>query len=65
MTLFLLLACRDPSMGLVVLGAHALLAPEPTQQTFSIAAAVSHPDFQPATQANDICLLRVSWAAAG
>ncbi|XP_038935653.1 serine protease 57 isoform X5 [Rattus norvegicus] len=49
---------RDPSTGLVVLGAHALLTPEPTQQVFGIAAVVSHPDFEPTTQANDICLLR-------
>ncbi|XP_051028671.1 serine protease 57 [Acomys russatus] len=55
---------RDPSTGLVVLGAHALLAPEPTQQVFSIAAAVRHPNFQPATHANDICLLRLNGSAA-
>ncbi|XP_052021709.1 serine protease 57 [Apodemus sylvaticus] len=54
---------RDPSTGLVVLGAHTLLTPEPTQQRFGIAAAISHPDFQPATQANDICLLRLNGSA--
>ncbi|XP_076775687.1 serine protease 57 isoform X4 [Arvicanthis niloticus] len=54
---------RDPSTGLVVLGAHELLTREPTQQVFSIAAAVSHPDFQPSTQANDICLLRLNGSA--
>ncbi|XP_006241041.1 serine protease 57 isoform X2 [Rattus norvegicus] len=54
---------RDPSTGLVVLGAHALLTPEPTQQVFGIAAVVSHPDFEPTTQANDICLLRLNGSA--
>ncbi|KAL6056873.1 hypothetical protein STEG23_003277 [Scotinomys teguina] len=51
------LSDRDPSTGLVVLGAHALLKTESTRQVFSIAAVVQHPGYQPATQANDICLL--------
>ncbi|XP_021497548.1 serine protease 57 [Meriones unguiculatus] len=54
---------RDPSTGLVVLGAHALLSPEPTQQVFGIANVVRHPSFQPATQANDICLLQLNGSA--
>lgn len=48
-------------MGLVVLGAHALRTPEPTQQVFGISAVIRHPDYQPITQANDICLLQVSF----
>ncbi|CAH6779343.1 Prss57 [Phodopus roborovskii] len=54
---------RDPSTGLLVLGAHALLKPEPTRQVFSIAAVVRHPSYQPTTQANDICLLRLNGSA--
>ncbi|ELV09314.1 Serine protease 57 [Tupaia chinensis] len=52
---------RDPQKGLVVLGAHVLGVSEPTQQVFGIAAAFRHPDYQPESHANDICLLRVSW----
>ncbi|XP_058137061.1 serine protease 57-like [Dasypus novemcinctus] len=55
---------RDPLTGLVVLGAHALRSPEPTQQVLGIAAAVSHPDYQPETHSNDICLLRLNASAA-
>jgi hypothetical protein len=51
---------RDPRTGLVVLGAHSLHTSEPTRQVFSIAAVVKHPEYQPTTHANDICLLRVS-----
>lgn len=47
-------------MGLVVLGAHVLRTWEPTQQVFGISAVIRHPDYQPATHANDICLLQVS-----
>lgn len=54
---------RDLSTGLVVLGAHALLKAETTRQVFSIAALVQHPSYQPATQANDICLLRLNGSA--
>lgn len=57
--------CRDPHMGLVVLGAHALNTSEATQQVFSISAAVTHPDYQPTTHASDICLLQVSFLGAG
>lgn len=52
---------RDPRTGLVVLGAHVLRAPEPTQQVFGISAVIRHPDYQPDIHANDICLLLVSW----
>ncbi|XP_066134318.1 serine protease 57 isoform X4 [Saccopteryx bilineata] len=51
---------RDPRTVLVVLGAHALCTSEPTQQVFSISAVIRHPDFQPTTHANDICLLQHS-----
>ncbi|ELK19280.1 Serine protease 1-like protein 1 [Pteropus alecto] len=51
---------RDPRMGLVVLGAHALRTPEPTQQVFGISAVIRHPNYQPTTHANDICLLQVA-----
>ncbi|KAG8519212.1 Serine protease 57 [Galemys pyrenaicus] len=51
---------RDPRAGLVVLGAHALHAWEPTQQVFGITAVTRHPDYQPATHSNDICLLQLS-----
>lgn len=54
-------ARRDPRTGLVVLGAHVLRAPEPAQQVFGVSAVIRHPDYQPATHANDICLLQVSW----
>lgn len=45
----------------MVLGAHVLRTSEPTQQVFSISAVIKHPDFQPTTYANDICLLQVSF----
>lgn len=51
---------RDPRSGLVVLGAHSLQDPEPTQQTLGISDAVLHPDYQPLSYFNDICLLQVS-----
>ncbi|XP_057168087.1 serine protease 57 isoform X1 [Ursus arctos] len=54
---------RDPRTGLVVLGAHVLRAPEPTQQVFGISAVIRHPDYQPATHANDICLLQLNRSA--
>ncbi|XP_058435259.1 serine protease 57 isoform X2 [Marmota monax] len=54
---------RDPREALVVLGAHTLRPQEPTRQVFGIAAVTRHPDYQPATHANDICLLWVSRAA--
>ncbi|XP_015096703.1 serine protease 57 isoform X2 [Vicugna pacos] len=54
---------RDPHMGLVVLGAHALNTSEATQQVFSISAAVTHPDYQPTTHASDICLLQLNRSA--
>ncbi|XP_076977531.1 serine protease 57-like [Tamandua tetradactyla] len=53
---------RDIRTGLVVLGAHALSTPEPTQQVFSI-TNISHPNFQSETHANDICLLRLNSSA--
>lgn len=56
---------RDPRMGLVVLGAHALHTPEPTQQVFGISAVIRHPNYQPTTNANDICLLQVSFVGGG
>ncbi|XP_006904229.1 serine protease 57 [Pteropus alecto] len=55
---------RDPRMGLVVLGAHALRTPEPTQQVFGISAVIRHPNYQPTTHANDICLLQLNSSAA-
>ncbi|XP_025716881.1 serine protease 57 [Callorhinus ursinus] len=54
---------RDPRTGLVVLGAHILHAPELTQQVFGISALIRHPDYQPATHANDICLLKLNRSA--
>lgn len=39
--------------------------PEPTQQMFSISAVIMHPDYQPMTHANDICLLQVSFVDGG
>ncbi|XP_048667628.1 serine protease 57 isoform X4 [Marmota marmota marmota] len=50
---------RDPREALVVLGAHTLRPQEPTRQVFGIAAVTRHPDYQSATHANDICLLRM------
>lgn len=52
---------RDPRTLLVVLGAHNIRTSEPTQQVFSISAVTRHPDYQPTTHANDICLLKVSF----
>lgn len=57
--------CRDPQTGLVVLGAHALRTSEPTRQVFGISAVIRHPDYQPMTHANDICLLQVSFMERG
>ncbi|XP_037680131.1 serine protease 57-like [Choloepus didactylus] len=54
---------RDPRTGLVVLGAHALHAPETTQQVFGIAAAISHPNYKPETHTSDVCLLRLNGSA--
>nr|XP_025875040.1 serine protease 57 [Vulpes vulpes] len=54
---------RDPRVGLVVLGAHVLRTSEPTQQVFGISAVIRHPDYQPATHANDICLLQLNGSA--
>ncbi|XP_059243646.1 serine protease 57 [Mustela nigripes] len=54
---------RDPRTGLVVLGAHVLRAPEPTQQVFGISAVIRHPDYQPDIHANDICLLLLNGSA--
>lgn len=53
--------CRDPRTILVVLGAHNIRTSEPTQQVFSTSAVIRHPDYQPTTHANDICLLQVSF----
>lgn len=49
----------------MVLGAHTLRTSESTQQKFGISAVIRHPDYQPATHANDICLLQVSFVAGG
>lgn len=57
--------CRDPRTGLVVLGAHAMRTSEPTQLVFGISAVIKHPDYQPMTHANDICLLQVSFVEGG
>nr|XP_040146739.1 E3 ubiquitin-protein ligase RNF126 isoform X1 [Ictidomys tridecemlineatus] len=54
---------RDPRAGLVVLGAHTLRPQEPTRQVFGIEAVTRHPDYQPATHTNDICLLRLNGSA--
>ncbi|XP_019512761.1 PREDICTED: serine protease 57 isoform X2 [Hipposideros armiger] len=54
---------RDPQTGLVVLGAHALRTSEPTRQVFGISAVIRHPDYQPMTHANDICLLQLNSSA--
>ncbi|XP_007952776.1 serine protease 57 [Orycteropus afer afer] len=54
---------RDPLSGLVVLGAHDLRIAEPTQQVFRIEEAFRHPDYQPSTHANDICLLKLNGSA--
>ncbi|XP_029773565.1 serine protease 57 [Suricata suricatta] len=54
---------RDPRLGLVVLGAHVPPSSEPTQQVLGISAVVRHPDYQPATHANDICLLQLNGSA--
>ncbi|XP_048667625.1 serine protease 57 isoform X2 [Marmota marmota marmota] len=54
---------RDPREALVVLGAHTLRPQEPTRQVFGIAAVTRHPDYQSATHANDICLLRLNGSA--
>lgn len=52
-------------MGLVVLGAHVLHSSEPTRQVLGISTIVRHPDYQPTTHANDICLLQVSLGGGG
>ncbi|KAK2494710.1 hypothetical protein MC885_007250 [Smutsia gigantea] len=54
---------RDPRKGLVVLGAHTLRTSEPTQQKFGISAVIRHPDYQPTTHTNDICLLQLNSSA--
>ncbi|XP_054431939.1 serine protease 57 [Pteronotus mesoamericanus] len=54
---------RDLRKVLVVLGAHALRTSEPSQQAFGISAVISHPDYQPAAHANDICLLQLNSSA--
>nr|XP_017500036.2 serine protease 57 [Manis javanica] len=56
-------AGRDPRKGLVVLGAHTLRTSESTQQKFGISAVIRHPNYQPATHANDICLLQLNSSA--
>ncbi|XP_068963415.1 serine protease 57 [Petaurus breviceps papuanus] len=50
---------RDSSLGLVVLGAHSPSNPEPTQQVFSIQRCILHPDYDPVSHQNDICLLKL------
>ncbi|XP_036281061.1 serine protease 57 [Pipistrellus kuhlii] len=57
------LSDRDPRTLLVVLGAHNISTSEPTQQVFSISAVTRHPDYQPTTHANDICLLKLNSSA--
>ncbi|XP_006764843.1 PREDICTED: serine protease 57 [Myotis davidii] len=54
---------RDPRTVRVVLGAHNIRTSEPTQQVFSVSAVVRHPDYQPTTHANDICLLQLNSSA--
>ncbi|XP_043833292.1 serine protease 57-like [Dromiciops gliroides] len=54
---------RDSSLGLVVLGAHSPNNPEPTQQVFSIQSSILHPDYDPVSHQNDICLLKLSGKA--
>ncbi|XP_006876794.1 PREDICTED: transmembrane protease serine 9-like [Chrysochloris asiatica] len=54
---------RNPLMGLVVLGAHDLRTVEPTQQIFSILKVFRHPNYQPSTHTNDICLLKLNHSA--
>ncbi|XP_055968954.1 serine protease 57 [Sorex fumeus] len=54
---------RDPRTALVVLGAHSVSVSEPTQQVFSVARVIRHPDYQAATHANDICLLQLNSSA--
>ncbi|XP_040317664.1 LOW QUALITY PROTEIN: serine protease 57-like [Herpailurus yagouaroundi] len=54
---------RDSRMGLVVLGAHVLHSSEPTRQVLGISTVVRHPDYQPTTHANDICLLQLNGSA--
>lgn len=55
---------RDLRAGLVVLGAHSLRTPEPTQQVFAIRALVRHPDYEPVSHAGDLCLLQLNGSAA-
>lgn len=49
----------------MVLGAHVLHSSEPTRQVLGISTVVRHPDYQPTTHANDICLLQVSLGGGG
>ncbi|XP_064353342.1 serine protease 57 isoform X2 [Dromaius novaehollandiae] len=48
---------RNPSVH-VVLGAHRLEEPEPSQQVFSIEESIAHPHYNPRSVDNDIRLLR-------
>ncbi|XP_074061046.1 serine protease 57-like [Macrotis lagotis] len=54
---------RDKSFGLIVLGAHSPSHPEPTQQMFSIQQMILHPDYDPISYQNDICLLKLNHKA--
>ncbi|KAM9096728.1 serine protease 57 [Sarcophilus harrisii] len=51
---------RERSLVQVVLGAHSPSNPEPTQQVFDIQRVILHPDYNPLSHQNDICLLKLS-----
>nr|XP_025964131.1 serine protease 57 [Dromaius novaehollandiae] len=53
---------RNPSVH-VVLGAHRLEEPEPSQQVFSIEESIAHPHYNPRSVDNDIRLLRLNRSA--
>ncbi|XP_044514616.1 serine protease 57-like [Gracilinanus agilis] len=50
---------KNTSLSLIVLGAHSTNNTEPTQQTFTIQQSILHPDYDPQTHQNDLCLLKL------
>uniref|UniRef100_A0A8C7E8S1 Serine protease 57 n=1 Tax=Nothoprocta perdicaria TaxID=30464 RepID=A0A8C7E8S1_NOTPE len=56
--------CLIPSPSVrVVLGAHQLEEPEPSQQVFGVAESIAHPRYDPRSVDNDIRLLRLNGSA--
>ncbi|NWJ06508.1 PRS57 protease, partial [Crypturellus undulatus] len=53
---------RSPAVR-VVLGAHRLEEPEPSQQVFSVDESIAHPRYNPVSVDNDIRLLRLNGSA--